>query len=217
MKQQVIIMIEDYRVTESLRYLSRDYITAIEEGRAIERLRKIAEIDPNSITTLDDLSARVSLTGDDLRTLIITRGEVNIAAYQAYHPKTGTPIRKEVIQRRIYKKVEDELGERETIATYSDKKETATIVLLNNRKQTATEIQLPLGRDIAISYKPDDARKTYAETGKWYRGDTVFPVLHPSDSNVQQQYMRTLQECLREVLLCLNCQTLSTKLSIGVN
>lgn len=183
--------------------MEQDGITAEEYGRAREGLRKLLKTPADSIMSLEELSQRTVFVGQDIRTVVISAGEVRVVPFEYDSPTRGKveATSKTII---INKPVEDRL----IVAQASKGSLTGQgISRIDEFASKGGEVQspmfsvcIPYDRVLEKSDKPYLDASIFAVDRRSGAEVSYYPAKSPDRPQVLQGYMKVLQDGVRDML-----------------
>ena len=177
--------------------LEPDQVTPEDYRRAYRSLCDFLEVEASKIKSLDDLSARASLIGDDLKTIVLGSGEIETTRFdfQDHLGETHQAVDRSWVIRKP-------VGDHKICVTNSHSGIYITeYEIVNNDQLSIFAIHLPLRSE----YKSNGdilSDQSFIYATDWRNNDVVsyYPAVYPNDSKVQQGFTIILQEAIRKVL-----------------
>ena len=172
-----------------------------EYKRSLQNLQRfIREVDASKLSTLEDVSAVVSLVGHDLHILAVTQGKQIEKARKYLISWASEPAPDNGLE-YVYTVSFDD---REVTVTASDGHsviaEHRTIGFQRYQREEL-RVKLPSDRDIASGNTPNvDEQSLYAIDLRGGSSKEYHPIKEPDNANVQQGFVALLKEVMRDVV-----------------
>lgn len=178
--------------------LQQEDVDTTEYARSLESLRRFLDIDVGKIKTIEDLSAKTSVVGHDLRTVILAKGEIQETRFGYTKPGEARPTK--AID-RIYV-IRKPVGDHTIFATTYKESAYMGAYVINRGQQLSTfNVRLPASSDITVTGEPIKDMQNVSAVD-WRGGTTrsYYPAKEPNNHEVQQGFARVLKDGIRDVL-----------------
>jgi hypothetical protein len=176
--------------------IEQDNIDSQEYSRSLEGLRRFSKVDTSSIQTLEDLSAKTSLVGHDLHTVILAKGGIK-TGYERTGENPFDENNREEIQ--VYA-LEGTVGDHTIIAEAMG--DTVVLKMSTTESEQPIIVRLPSDRDIAATGDPLTDMFSIGALVPRKDGSVegYFPARSPKFPNIQQDFAHILQKGVKDAL-----------------
>lgn len=178
--------------------LEPDDVTSSEYKRAVESLKDFAEIDVSKIRNIEDLSAKASLIGEDIRRIVLASGEIQVTKFD-YQDSTNRETRKAVDRAWVVRKPLDEYT---VFTTFGDTNaHIETYKTIGGEQTSVYSVNLPVSGNIGVKGEPiSDSSSIYAVDWRGKQVESYYPAREPENSEVQQSFARVLKDAVNDLL-----------------
>src|SRR5260221_898957 len=192
--------------------LPQEDITQSELTNALQRLQRFLELDPREIQNLEDLSAKVALVGDDLKTVVLGTGEIQETPFEFVNPITGKEVkaihRVYVIRKPVTGETAHASNPGAITEIYAgvgkDGIHVARYVYIPSTHQQLSEftVDLPTGMDIQSTNSGviEDMLHIFAVDWRGESTRSFYPARSPLNAGIQQGFTRVLQTAVKDIL-----------------
>lgn len=170
-----------------------DDVTAKEYERAYKSLQEFLNLDPSQIQSFEDLSAELSLVGEDLKKIVVAGGYLQETNFGYQHPD-GTD-RKAVHKAWVVRK---EVGDHHIFATTNDDRTwVTTYKIINGEQLSDFNYWLPVGD---IEADKDPIFNIFAVDWRGKKVESYYPAAGSSSPQVLQNFVKIVQDGVRDIL-----------------
>ncbi len=179
--------------------LPQEDVDAAEYARSLESLRRFAGVDITGIRNLEDLSARASLIGHDIKVVVLAKGGIQETKFK--YQKSGVLEKTKAIDRTYV--IRKPVGDHEIIALSGEGHANIEGYKLVGGKQLSDYlVRLPTNQDINRLSGSRISDESGLHAIDWRSSNAVnyYPSSDPEDPKVNQGFAAVLQDSVKDLL-----------------